>query len=122
MGYGLSQKKLILLIKVKFLICQVLQTEMMAIRRACIAVSDNVFKYAKGDIALGETEGKYEPQITFMAVQKRHKTRFFCNNMSDGVGKVNSKLLILFCNVCSKYYKIVNNIRMNNLSKSLICV
>jgi len=55
---------------------EVLQEEMMQIRRACTNV--------------GNSNGtkNYEPKITFIAVQKRHKTRFFPENPDqDGVGR-----------------------------------
>jgi len=43
---------------------EVLHTEMLAMRRACEQLMDY-------------DGGKYEPKITFVTVQKRHKTRFF---------------------------------------------
>jgi hypothetical protein len=66
---------------------------MKAIRRACQIVAVQVYKHSKKDIELGETwngtdNQLYEPKITFIAVQKRHKTRFFCQNSADGVGRV----------------------------------
>ena len=48
----------------------VLNHELSAIRRACTTLE------------LG-----YEPKVTFIIAQKRHKTRFFVENENDGVGK-----------------------------------
>ncbi len=50
---------------------QVLRSELQAIRRACHQLNKN-----------------YEPQVTFLVAQKRHNTRFFPRNPSDGVGKM----------------------------------
>ncbi len=50
---------------------QVLKSELLAIRRACHQLNKN-----------------YEPQITFLVAQKRHNTRFFTKNASDGIGKM----------------------------------
>ena len=48
----------------------VLNHELSAIRRACTTLE------------LG-----YEPKVTFIIAQKRHKTRFFVENENDGVGE-----------------------------------
>ena len=48
----------------------VLNHELTAIRRACMAI-----------------EPGYEPKVTFIIAQKRHKTRFFVENPNDGIGK-----------------------------------
>ena len=48
----------------------VLNQELSAIRRAC----------------LGLEEG-YNPPITYIVAQKRHKTRLFPVNASEGIGK-----------------------------------
>jgi hypothetical protein len=64
---------------------------MMQIRAACQTVGQNqeIMRLATNDFALGERGvSSYEPKITFLAVQKRHKTRFFPENPRDGVGKV----------------------------------
>ena len=73
-----------------FYIIQVLQREMMQIRAGCEAVGRNqqIMNKAKKDLELGDRGGPYEPKITFLAVQKRHKTRLFVQNASDGVGRV----------------------------------
>ena len=59
----------------------------MAIRKACeTAYEHGIFEKAERDM---ETGVNYQPKITFVAVQKRHKTRFFCQNPEiDGVGRV----------------------------------
>ena len=49
---------------------EVLNHELSAIRTACTTLE------------LG-----YEPKVTFIIAQKRHKTRFFVENQDDGVGK-----------------------------------
>ncbi|KAK4336898.1 hypothetical protein RND71_043463 [Anisodus tanguticus] len=49
---------------------QVLFHELMAIRKACISLEED-----------------YKPGITFISVQKRHHTRFFCQDKRDQVGK-----------------------------------
>ena len=49
---------------------KVVNHELSAIRRACTTLE------------LG-----YEPKVTFIVAQKRHKTRFFVENRNDGVGK-----------------------------------
>ena len=48
----------------------VLNHELSAIRRACVQLGPG-----------------YEPKITFVIAQKRHKTRFFVENQRDGVGE-----------------------------------
>ena len=48
----------------------VLNHELSAIRRACATL-----------------EHGYEPKVTFIIAQKRHKTRFFVENPNDGIGK-----------------------------------
>jgi hypothetical protein len=49
---------------------------------------DPIMKECVNDIKLGEKSVKsYQPGITFMAVQKRHKVRFFTNDAKDGVGR-----------------------------------
>ena len=48
----------------------VLNTELAAIRRACIRISPD-----------------FKPPITFIVAQKRHKTRLFPVKSNDGVGK-----------------------------------
>jgi len=62
----------------------------MAIREGCTLVGNNadLLKMATLDLKFTEVSSVYEPKITFIAVQKRHKTRFFPNKASDGVGKV----------------------------------
>ncbi len=50
---------------------QVLKSELQAIRRACHQLNKN-----------------YEPKVTFLVAQKRHNTRFFPKNPSDGIGKM----------------------------------
>ncbi|XP_065182841.1 protein argonaute-2-like [Sycon ciliatum] len=47
-----------------------LEEELRSIRRACISLDKD-----------------YRPGITFITVQKRHHTRFFCNNPRDEQGK-----------------------------------
>ena len=48
----------------------VLNHELSAIRRACV-----------------QLEPGYQPKVTFIIAQKRHKTRFFVENPHEGVGK-----------------------------------
>ena len=48
----------------------VLNHELSAIRRACVQLGPG-----------------YEPKITFVIAQKRHKTRFFVENQRDVVGE-----------------------------------
>ena len=48
----------------------VLNHELSSIRRACMSLERN-----------------YEPKVTFIIAQKRHKTRFFVENPNDGVGR-----------------------------------
>jgi len=62
---------------------------MLAIRRACNWIEkDPILNECKKDIQLGEKGLKsYQPGITFLAVQKRHKVRFFANDSRDGVGR-----------------------------------
>ena len=48
----------------------VLNHELSSIRRACTSLERN-----------------YEPKVTFIIAQKRHKTRFFVENPNDGVGR-----------------------------------
>ena len=48
----------------------VLNHELSAIRRACM-----------------QLEPGYQPKVTFIIAQKRHKTRFFVENPHEGVGK-----------------------------------
>ena len=48
----------------------VLSLELSAIRRACTSL-----------------EKGYEPKVTFIIAQKRHRTRFFVENPNDGIGK-----------------------------------
>ena len=48
----------------------VLNHELSAIRRAC-----------------SKLESGYEPQVTFIIAQKRHKTRLFVENPNNGIGK-----------------------------------
>ena len=48
----------------------VLKNELSSIRKACTTL-----------------ERGYEPKVTFVIAQKRHKTRFFVENKNDGVGK-----------------------------------
>ncbi len=50
---------------------QVLKGELQAMRRACHQLNKS-----------------YEPQITFLVAQKRHNTRFFPKNPSEGFGKM----------------------------------
>jgi len=59
----------------------------MEIREGCKLVENNanIMKMASLDPT---KDPVYEPKITFIAVQKRHKTRFFPNNPNDGVGNV----------------------------------
>jgi len=64
---------------------------MMEIRRGCELIGNMPPFYSKcaNDVALGEDRlPSYQPKITFIAVQKRHKVRFFVNNPQDGVGRV----------------------------------
>ena len=51
----------------------VLNHELFAIRKAC-----------------SELEVGYEPKVTFIIAQKRHKTRFFVENPNEGIGKTNN--------------------------------
>ena len=51
----------------------VLSHELFAIRKACI-----------------ELEVGYEPKVTFIIAQKRHKTIFFVENPNEGIGKTNN--------------------------------
>ena len=51
----------------------VLKHELSAIRKAC-----------------KELEPGYEPKVTFVIVQKRHKTRVFVENQKDGIGETNN--------------------------------
>lgn len=64
------------------------------IREGCtlLARDSQVMALARKDLALGDKGLPYEPKITFIAVQKRHKTRFFPENPNDGVGKVHVQL------------------------------
>ena len=48
----------------------ILNHELSAIRRAC-----------------AKLKGGYEPKVTFIIAQKRHKTRLFVENPNDGIGK-----------------------------------
>ena len=48
----------------------VLNQELAAIRRACVSLEED-----------------YNPPITYIVAQKRHKTRLFPVNPKDGVGK-----------------------------------
>ena len=50
-----------------------LNHELFAIRKAC-----------------SELEVGYEPKVTFIIAQKRHKTRFFVENPNEGIGKTNN--------------------------------
>ena len=50
---------------------QVLKSELQAIRRACHQLNKN-----------------YEPKVTFLVAQKRHNTRFFPKDRTDGIGKM----------------------------------
>jgi len=64
---------------------------MMEIRRGCELIGNIPPFYSKctKDVALGEDKlPSYQPKLTFIAVQKRHKVRIFVNNGNDGVGKV----------------------------------
>jgi len=68
----------------------------MAIRSACEQICDKVYEKSTKDIELGESPRPgltYQPKITFLAVQKRHKTRFFVDNPHDGVGTVSLKTI-----------------------------
>ncbi|KAI0990300.1 hypothetical protein GJ496_004363 [Pomphorhynchus laevis] len=49
---------------------KIFEYELMAIREACVSI-----------------EASYQPGITYVAVQKRHHTRFFCVNPNDQSGK-----------------------------------
>jgi hypothetical protein len=53
-----------------FIILQVLNNEVIAIRRAC-----------------SKLEQEYKPMVTFLVVQKRHHTRFFPTRKEDEDGK-----------------------------------
>lgn len=70
----------------------------MEIRNACEALGRDpgFINHCKADLALGEKvlPGGYQPKITFIAVQKRHKVRVFVKNPGDGVGKVHAILFI----------------------------
>lgn len=48
----------------------VLNSELLAIRKACIALEDD-----------------YQPGITFIVVQKRHHTRLFCADKREQIGR-----------------------------------
>jgi eukaryotic translation initiation factor 2C len=67
---------------------EVLQKEMMAIRQGCIMLENDTYAMglATGDRALKDQK-LYQPKITFIAVQKRHKTRFFPMDSKDAVGR-----------------------------------
>ncbi len=36
---------------------------------------------------LQQLDDSYKPKITYIIVQKRHDTRFFCTNEAEGVGE-----------------------------------
>jgi eukaryotic translation initiation factor 2C len=67
---------------------EVLQKEMKEIREGCTLLEHSeAMAKATNDLKLGDYGTPYEPKITFIAVQKRHKTRFFPENPRDGVGR-----------------------------------
>jgi eukaryotic translation initiation factor 2C len=67
---------------------EVVQKEMMKIRQGCEMFENDkeAMGLATGDRALGDKK-LYQPKITFIAVQKRHKTRFFPLDSKDTVGR-----------------------------------
>ena len=73
---------------------KVLQQEMMAIRKACEkACATGIYEATfEKDQEISPT---YEPQITFISVQKRHKTRLGPVRPMDGVGAVRRNCLFL---------------------------
>jgi len=64
---------------------------MMEIRRGCELIENLPPFYSKctNDVAVGEAGlPSYQPKITFIAGQKRHRVWVFLNNSQDGVGRV----------------------------------